>query len=171
MNTRHKLLLVAILPATLIVALMMYLALNDMRESRQFVAEQAAELIASTSGPGLTKSQLRERLNALGDQKQNELSSKAIPGIIIIMLLLVSSAIFFVKKVLKELDYVIEVVSKISDPNTPLNYRIDTSYCTEFLSLATNLNGMLARIEKVFVEVADMSTKVSSASQELYQSA
>lgn len=171
MKTRTKLLLVCILPATLIVGLMIFLATGDMQTLSKHVADVAVEMIINEELQQTSPEQFKATLYQAGEDKYVELTSKAIPGIIVILILLVASALFLVTRTLKELSFMVSEVKVMSNPDTPLSFRIDTASCKEFLHLAVDINVMMERIEAVFIRVSDMSNTLDDASKSLDQTA
>jgi len=171
MNTRLKLILVAILPATFIVAIMVYLATSDMTSLRIQVADEAVAMMKNEAMMQKSDQALKDALYQIGMDKQDEMTKKAIPGILVIMTLLIVSALFFVTRIMKELDYMISRIKVMSDQNTPLDFRINTDKCKEFRRIALNLNTMLERNENVFNRVKDMSNSLNIASKSLEDNA
>lgn len=170
MNTRTKLLLVATVPATLCVAITMFLAIRDMSTIREYMAATAVEIIHEQH-PAVNKDKLFEKLNQQGSEKFNELAGTAIPGIIVLLILMVSIALFLVNKTLKELNYVMHYVKTMSKPDTPLSFRFKPEKCKEFKHLTLDLNAMLERTELVLSKVKSMSSSFADTSSMLANSA
>lgn len=171
MDTRKKLILVATVPGFLLVVLMVNLALADMAKIRVTMADTAAQMMADGELQKLNSEQVREVLLKVGEERQSELSGAAIPGIIVVMGLLVASGLFLVTRTLREIRYVVSRVQTMSHPQTAVNYRIDTKYCTEFKDLADDLNAMLERYETVLRSVRSMSDTLDIASTGLKNTA
>lgn len=171
MKTRTKLILVSILPAALIVALMISLATSDMHTLRKHVADVAVGMAQNEELRQKTPQELRDILYKSGEEKYKEVTGKAIPGVIVIMILLIASSLFFVTRTLKELSSMFSEVKIMSNSNTPLNFRINTRNCKEFLHLAVDINEMMERIENVFHRVFEMSSSLDEASKNMGKTA
>lgn len=170
MNTRTKLLLVATVPATLCVAITMFLAIRDMSTIREYMALTAVDIIHEQH-PTVDRDGLFDQLNQQGKEKFNELAGTAIPGIVVLLTIMVSIALFFVNRILKELNYVMHYVKTMSKPDTPLSFRFKPEKCKEFKQLTLDLNAMLERTEQVLTKVQGMSGAFAETSSILANSA
>lgn len=171
MKTRSKLMLVAIVPGLLLVVLMVTLALGDMKKIRITMAETAAQMSTNGELQTLNSDEVRQALLLAGEKRQQELAGAAVPGIIVVMILLVSAGIYLVNRTIKEMSYVVSRVKKMSRPDSPLSFRIDTKSCTEFKDLALDLNAMLERIENAIRSMGKMSEALDQASNNLKSTA
>jgi methyl-accepting chemotaxis protein len=87
----------------------------------------------------------------------------AIPGILTIAGLMIFSALYLVTRITTGLSKLVSGVKKMSNENTPLNFRIDTRQTNEMTPLALELNEMMGRVEHVILKVQDISNNVYSS--------
>jgi len=171
MNVNTKLILVATIPATIACFFVIFAAVTDMHKQRDHVVQVTQEMIAADSGKKLTPQEASKIVKDAWDEIFTELASIAIPILILLVAIMISVSLYFVTRITKGLSKLVEGVTVLCDPNSPLSYRIPVEGTHELQPLVENLNEMLTRIEHVFTQVRDMARQLNGAADQLESNA
>jgi methyl-accepting chemotaxis protein len=156
--------LAATLPALLTTLVVTFLAIQDMREQRDQLAQASQEFIrnqANNVSPEAMSLFIQQQWQSIFDAQ----AMIAIPGIIVISALLIIAALYLVNRITSGLNKLVAGVKTMSSTNTPLSFRISTYDTHDMTPLANQLNAMMERVEQVILKVRDISTSLQSSAE------
>lgn len=161
MRVHTKLILVGVLPSLLVMMIMTIKAIQDMHAQIESVSSLAAEIVVKHY-PDSELSQTIESQLTMGWQDVFDAqASIAIPVLAFISILVSMVALLLVKRILAGLDHLLAGVKEISNPNTPVSYRISEEGSKDLLNVCQGLNELLERVEGMIVGISKMSGTVN----------
>ena len=156
MNAQLKLIIAAALPAILTLFFIMAKAITDMQSQRDFLMQQVSVQIAQSSqvpSERDVQAMIKREWQTIFDRQ----ARVAVPALIVLSLLLVGAALISVKRISKGLHVLQHTVKELSNPKTPLSYRVAAHNMNELAYLGHNLNDFMERIEHVVSGVHDVA--------------
>lgn len=165
-SVKTKLVLAATVPALFTTFLVTFLAVKDMREQRDQLAQASQEFInnqASAVSPEAMSLFIQQQWQSTFDAQ----AVIAIPGIFIIASLLVIAALYLVNKLTSGINKLVAGVETMSSTSTPLSFRISTHDTHDMSPLAHQLNAMMERVEHVMIKVRDISNNLQDSAEVL----
>lgn len=166
MSVKQQLVLASTVPAILTTIIIISLAVKDMVGQRDQLAIASAEFV-SHQGEAISP----QAMNAFVMQQWGEIFANqaaiAIPGICLIAALMVFGALYLVNKITADLNRLVAGVSRMSEPDTPLNFRLSLDKIKDMKPLAMRLNTMMERIEGVMTKVKSISSQLEQAANVL----
>lgn len=166
MSIKKQLVLASTIPAMVSTLVIISLAVRDMHTQKDKLAQVSADFIAQQGGNvdgAAMQAFMLQEWQAIFDVQ----SAIAIPAICVIAALMIFGALFLVTKITADIERLINGVSKMSEENTPLSYRLPLNQFKDMRPLATNLNGMMERVEQVILNVRDISKHLEDAASVL----
>jgi methyl-accepting chemotaxis protein len=163
-SVKTKLVLAATVPALLTTFFITFLAVQDMQEQRDQLAQASQEFIrnqANSVSPEAMSLFIQQQWQSTFDAQ----AMIAIPGIIVISALLIMAALYLVNRITSGLNKLVAGVKTMSSTNTPLSFRISTYDTHDMTPLANQLNAMMERVEQVILKVRDISTSLQSSAE------
>ena len=165
-SVKTKLVLAATVPALFTTFLVTFLAVKDMREQRDQLAQASQEFInnqSSAVSPEAMSLFIQQQWQSTFDAQ----AVIAIPGIFIIASLLVIAALYLVNKLTSGINKLVAGVETMSSTSTPLSFRISTHDTHDMSPLAHQLNAMMERVEHVMIKVRDISNNLQDSAEVL----
>jgi methyl-accepting chemotaxis protein len=163
-SVKTKLVLAATVPALLTTFFITFLAVQDMQEQRDQLAQASQEFVrnqANSVSPEAMSLFIQQQWQSTFDAQ----AMIAIPGIIVISALLIMAALYLVNRITSGLNKLVAGVKTMSSTNTPLSFRISTYDTHDMTPLANQLNAMMERVEQVILKVRDISTSLQSSAE------
>ena len=163
-SVKTKLVLAATVPALLSTLMITFLAVQDMQEQRDQLAQASQEFVrnqANSVSPEAMNLFIQQQWQSTFDAQ----AMIAIPGIIVISALLIMAALYLVNRITSGLNKLVAGVKTMSSTNTPLSFRISTYDTHDMTPLANQLNAMMERVEQVIFKVRDISTSLQSSAE------
>ena len=163
-SVKTKLVLAATVPALLSTLMITFLAVQDMQEQRDQLAQASQEFVrnqANSVSPEAMSLFIQQQWQSTFDAQ----AMIAIPGIIVISALLIMAALYLVNRITSGLNKLVAGVKTMSSTNTPLSFRISTYDTHDMTPLANQLNAMMERVEQVILKVRDISTSLQSSAE------
>lgn len=163
-SVKTKLVLAATVPALLSTLMITFLAVQDMQEQRDQLAQASQEFVrnqANSVSPEAMNLFIQQQWQSTFDAQ----AMIAIPGIIVISALLIMAALYLVNRITSGLNKLVAGVKTMSSTNTPLSFRISTYDTHDMTPLANQLNAMMERVEQVILKVRDISTSLQSSAE------
>jgi methyl-accepting chemotaxis protein len=163
-SVKTKLVLAATVPALLTTFFITFLAVQDMQEQRDQLAQASQEFVrnqANSVSPEAMSLFIQQQWQSTFDAQ----AMIAIPGIIVISALLIIAALYLVNRITSGLNKLVAGVKTMSSTNTPLSFRISTYDTHDMTPLANQLNAMMERVEQVILKVRDISTSLQSSAE------
>ncbi len=165
-SVNTKLISASTIPALLTTVIILSLAINDMHEQRDKLAQASKEFIqqaGTTLNPEMMHKFIMQEWQTIYDAQ----AVIAIPGVLIIAGLMIFSALYMVTRITSGLNKLVGGIKKMSIPNTPLSFRIATNQTNDMTPLALQLNEMINRFQSVILKVRDISHSVHDSSKTL----
>ena len=163
-SVKTTLVLAATVPALLSTLMITFLAVQDMQEQRDQLAQASQEFVrnqANSVSPEAMSLFIQQQWQSTFDAQ----AMIAIPGIIVISALLIMAALYLVNRITSGLNKLVAGVKTMSSTNTPLSFRISTYDTHDMTPLANQLNAMMERVEQVILKVRDISTSLQSSAE------
>jgi len=164
-TVRTQLIYVAIIPATFACLLTVGLAINDMFTMFSVQADKSVEFVQNTDWQNYSTEELKKTFQRFGQSTFNDLASKAVPGIFVILCLMVATGYYLVTKIVKRIQALICQLNTLTSPDTPLNYRLTLDGDDELGAIANSLNNMVIRFVDALAQTRDSSLNVYDISQ------
>jgi len=161
LSIRTQLTLVAVLPALIITCLIITAALMDMSRIISHQAEQSVEFVRMNDVTELSNAGLEQTFAGFGVSKKVDVTSKAIPVVLVLMTVLIVSGFLLVRRIMANVDGLIGQISILADPKTSLEYRLTMDVENELGTLAHSLNHMMDNMESIMGDICSFSEKVS----------
>lgn len=165
LSVKSKLLLVATIPGIALSIIIILAASNDMYKMMDFQSEEIIHYLSNKDLSSISNTQLKADFNQFAEEAYVFYAVKAIPVIIVLMLLAVSVAVVAVRKVLARVDLMTKEIATLALPNTPLSYRLTESGNDELSRLSISLNNMMAEMESIMSNIRQSSDSVSDTAQ------
>jgi len=162
LSIKSQLVMVATVPAIIVMSVTVALAIGDMFEQRDFMGEVAKAYVASTQGE-LSEQALAKHMVEKWQDKFSDQASVAVPGILLLCGLLVASALFLVRRLTMGFTHLVSGVAVMTRPETSLSYRIPLEQTAEMRPIGERMNAMMERVEKVIKQVKSLSEALNQS--------
>lgn len=162
MSVKKQLILASTVPAILSTIIIISLAVKDMHSQKDKLAHASAEFVAQQNGnisEQAMQAFILQEWQAIFDAQ----AVIAIPGICLIAALMVFGALYLVTKITADIQRLVVGVSKMSEQNSPLSFRLSLDKFKDMRPLALQLNNMMERVEQVMSNVREISNHLESA--------
>lgn len=162
-SIKTKLVLVSVVPALLTTVIIIVLAIKDMFNQRDHLATASKEFLEKTPNPtpGAMHDFIMQQWQTIFDMQ----SAVSITGIFIVAALLIIISLFLVNSISSGLNNLVKGVQAMSDPGSPLSYRIPTHDTNDMTPLAKQLNQMMSRVESVIVRIKELSYSLQESAE------
>lgn len=167
LSIKSQLVIVATVPALLVMCVTIFLAVNDMFVQRDFMGEVAKEFVQNTPPEQITPDVIQSKMVDEWQAKFNSQASKAIPGIIFLALIMVGTSLYFVRRLTMGFTHLVSGVAKMTRPETSLSYRIPLENTAEMKPIGMRMNAMMDRVESVIKQVKTLSADLHSSANVL----
>lgn len=167
LSIKSQLVIVATVPALLVMCVTIFLAVNDMFVQRDYMGEVAKEFVQTTPPAQLTPDVIQQKMVDEWQAKFNSQASKAIPGIIILALIMVGTSLYFVRRLTMGFTHLVSGVAKMTRPETSLSYRIPLENTAEMKPIGMRMNAMMDRVESVIKQVKTLSADLHNSANVL----
>lgn len=168
-SIKTKLVLASVGPALLTTVIIIALAIKDMLNQRDHLATASKEFIANTPNP--TPDAMHDFVIQQWQTIFDMQSAVSIGGIFIVAAFLIITSLLLVGSISSGLNNLVKGVQAMSDPNSPLSYRIPTNDTHDMTPLAKQLNNMMARFEGVIVRIKESSNSLQESAEILQSDA
>ena len=160
LSTNKKLVLASSVPALLSTLLVILLAVNDMHAQRDQLLQALPQLYQAD---GVSLNQAKSFIEQQWDATFAAQAQLAIPGLIVIAVLLVMAALYLVRTITADLSRIVKGVEQMSDQATPVSYRIALNDLSDMKPLALKLNGMMERVDAMVSAVKGLSDNLDQS--------
>lgn len=167
LSIKSQLVIVATVPALLVMCVTIFLAVNDMFVQRDYMGEVAKEFVQNTPPAQLTPDVIQQKMVDEWQAKFNSQASKAIPGIIFLALIMVGTSLYFVRRLTMGFTHLVSGVAKMTRPETSLSYRIPLENTAEMKPIGMRMNAMMDRVESVIKQVKTLSEDLHNSANVL----
>lgn len=167
LDIKTKLVMVATVPVIIGLTLTIFLAINDMTVQRDYVGEVAKAYLENTPRQKLSPEALQQEILTKWQELHVQQRNLAVPGIIFLAVIMVSTALFFVNRLTKGFTHLIAGVAKMTRPETSLSFRIATDNTAELTPIAERMNAMMDRMEQAMRQVSEMSKELHDSADNM----
>lgn len=168
-SIKTKLVMASVIPALLTTVVIIFLAIKDMFSQRDHIANASKEFLEKTPNPtpDVMHDFIMQQWQTIFDMQ----SAVSITGILIVAALLIIISLFLVNSISSGLNNLVKGVQTMSDPRSPLSYRIPTHDTNDMTPLANQLNEMMSRVENVIVRIKESSHSLQESAEILQSDA
>lgn len=163
---KKKLMAIAIFPILIMSVLIITAAVNDMNNLRDNMISEAVSYVAQHDS-NINTAELSQHLTEHWQALFTAQASVAIPILLILTGVFITSSVLLVKRVVDGVSSLVSQVNTLTQIDTPMSYRIDTSKLNDMEKIGEQINYMMNFFDELTRQVADVSDNLDHSAHDL----